>query len=215
MAFIPVARSSCTLIKMVFMRLLRVVMTLIASIGGLACAQESTAQTAAVPNSLYGVVFAPPVCQRVNTTTTDCSLLGTYSGKDANSVLTVLVVRARVFAADGAAFVASEFSGGGAVGVAGQGNVSFPRGIPVRLTFRFKGVPNSLSTLRGLAFETVNYENIRIADAPRATPDPVSTTALVSLPTRASTPIKFNVALSDCTVSGATYTCTARLSPAR
>ena len=60
-------------------------------------------------------------------------MLGSSAGKDASTVLTIQVVRARVFAADGSAFVATEFSGGGVSKVPAQANVVFPRNIPVRL----------------------------------------------------------------------------------
>ncbi len=196
---------------MAFMRLSISAAVLIASAGGLASAQEP-AVTA--PNTLYGVAFAAPGCERVDRTTVDCSLIGAYSGKDANSVLTIQVVRARVFAADGSAFVASEFSGGG-VSKSQQANVAFPKNIPVRLTFRFRDVPISLTIMRGLSFETVNYENIRITDQPKSAVDAVTTTALVALPKKTSAPVKFNIALSDCVASGANYTCTAKLSPVR
>jgi hypothetical protein len=188
------------------MRLPISVAVLILSACGLAAAQQ---------NILYGVAFAQPTCERTEKTTVDCSMAGLYSGKDANTVLTIFPGKARVFAADGTAFVASEFSGGGVSKQTAQANVPFPKNIPVNITFRFKDVPVSLPTLRGLAFETVNYENIAVADRIKAAPDTVTTTALVTLPTKTSAPAKFSVALSDCIASGVNYTCTAKLSPAR
>ena len=194
-----------------FMRLLTSVAVLAWSVGGLAAAQE----IAATPNTLLGVAFAAPSCERVDRTTIDCSMLGTYPGKDANTVLTIQVVKARVFAADGSTFVATEFSGGGVSKGPAQANVAFPKNIPVRLTFRFKDVPASLITLRGLSFETVNFENIRVNDQPKSVVDVVTTTTLVTLPRKTSAPVKFGVTFSDCVASGTNYTCTAKLSPAR
>lgn len=186
------------------MRLISLGAALLTSASGLAAAQV---------NTLYSVAFAPPLCERIEKTTVECSMTGTYPGKDANTVLTIFPGKARVFMPAGAAVVASEFSGGGASRVPAQANVPFPRGIPVRITFRFRGVPAALTTLRGLAFETVNYQNVRIREQVRAAAPLVTTTALVTLPTPGSAPARFSIALSDCVASGANYTCTARLTP--
>ena len=194
------------------MRLLVSAAVLIAAAGSLVTAQE---KTAAAPNTVLGVAFAAPSCERINRTTIDCSMVGTSAGKDARTVLTIQVVRARVFAADGSAFVATEFSGGGVSKVPAQANVAFPRNIPVRLTFRFRDMPANLTTLRKFSFETVNYENTRINDQPKSALDAVTTTALMALPKRTNTPVKFNIALSDYVANGTGYACTAKLNPGR
>lgn len=197
---------------MVFMRLLILAAVLIAATGSLVTAQE---KTAAAPNTVLGVAFAAPGCEQIDKTTIDCSMMGTSAGKDASTVLTIQVVRARVFVADGSAFVAIEFSGRGVSKVPAQANVVFPRNIPVRLTFWFRDVPASLTTLRGFSFETVSYENTRVNDQPKSALDAVTTTALVALPKRTSAPVKFNIALSDCVANETDYACTVKLSLGR
>ncbi|PTA66583.1 hypothetical protein C8263_16915 [Deinococcus arcticus] len=108
--------------------------------------------------------------------------------------------------ADGTTILGSTVEGGGQRPQSLLNGVTFTKGIPTKLTWRFEGVPTTVTTLRGVVLAGFAVQNVRLVGttpAPSATPAPVNVSS-------------YNAELTNCKAgANGTLTCTATLTPRR
>ncbi|MBZ9752491.1 hypothetical protein K7W42_16710 [Deinococcus sp. HMF7604] len=151
--------------------------------------------------------YSTPSCTFVSRGTVDCRLTVTYTGKEAASRIVVWTQETKAYDAAGATYISVSGTGGGEES-ANQLPVDLPKGIPVQVVHRFAGLPGTLTGFRGLAFDGISFQNLPFKST-AAVPAPAP------LPASTGVPTGFNVTLSRCSPQGASYLCTATLTPVR
>lgn len=161
-------------------------------------------------NTGLGITFSGLNCQRVAGTTVDCSLVGSYTaaGNDTATGTFFRNTEGRVTLADGTVIVATQVAGGGNDYTTLAEGIVFNRGIPTKLTWRFDGVPATVTTLRGVALVGLAVPNVRLGGT-AAAPDPALHPVILNAGS-------YNAVLTSCkAASSGTVTCIATLTPSK
>ena len=163
-------------------------------------ATSALAQTYLDPT--YDITYSDVNCKRVDTKNIECSVIGTYSGKNNEQGAFFRADQGRLTLADGTTFIGLTVAGGGLKAARNLDMIKFAKGIPTKLTWAFEDVPTNISTLRGVSLAGLGVQNVRLGGTGVAT---VSTT---------SAPTGYTAVLSNCKAdANGTLTCTAVLTP--